>query len=414
MLKALFAICVFFFGFHSPSSANDDGRLIKRPDKTFKYVTNDSERIRPSFRKLVQSIPPGYNQAELLKSLPAQNLDSTPQEKYVLGYAIFGATNSRSVAFATSHQPDQTLFVDLNRNGRFDDNESISTNNATGPWRFELEAEFPVDEESYEYVPHQVVCQLSRNGRSIMFATAGYFKGTTTTKNGRSDVIRTDFNSNGRWADQDDRFLIDANSDGTFDFLTERFRIASSCRIQDAIYNIGADERGFDFTLDLSAGTGTILPKINYQDESASTTALSATLVSEAGVQVHLSDATTSVAAPVGKYRLTDLQIEFKVDEETMTMRFSRLPGSDKGWFTITADQSFDFDPIGELDFSCTISTVDDHGSASLAIHPMLTTSTGCYLTDSRIGGSRGEFNSASGDSFHGETRIDSHRSGFL
>ncbi len=381
-----------------------------QPNRRFEYVAETDDRLPPSYRRLPAAAPAGYDESSLLSSLPA---DSKTNDDIALGFVVFGAANSRNVAIAVSTARADTLFVDLDRNGQFDEGETIGESDANGIWSFELGSEFPAPKNSFDHVKHQVLCKKSRNGKSILFATAGYYRGKTNTKIGRLDVIRTDFNNNGRWADPNDRFLVDLNLDGSFDLISERFAIATSCLIAGESYNIGADDRGAAFSLSPSIGNGSVQTRLSLKGDSATLTRMSVTLVSDAGIQIYLTQDLTPVTAPAGNYRLSSLRIETLFDQSVMTMDLAREPGSTEGQIKIGVDELTEFDPIGQLQLSSTTELVDDHGVDQITVYPIVRTSTGCYLVDSRVGSRRGDSNRAMSESFHGDELIDSDQSGF-
>lgn len=412
VVKCLVAIGIMTAVFGSANS-QDDVAESKNTPSALKYVVDESLPFKRSFRKLSNETPPGYDSAGLLGFVNNKNEGSKQQDRIVLAYTVFGATNSRSVAFAVDLEQDNLLWVDLNRDRKFTDSECISKG-VDDYWIVELDSEYLVGDGKYEHVASQVVCKLSSVGSAVLVATDGCFKGHANLDGNKMQVIRSDDNSNGRWSDKQDRFMLDANGDGRFSLLSERFGFSPICKIGGEFFRVAGDERGSEFSVERSIGMGTIKPQIYLADAGARIVEFSATLVSESGVHVYLQNKIDAVSVPVGVYHVNKLFIELNSDDGIQTMNFARLPGSEKGSIEVAADQHIDLDPIVGLEISGSIATLDDKGHVNLVINPLVSTNTGCYLIDSRLDSRSGEFNSARAVSFHNNKPISVHQSGFL
>ena len=125
-LLAIPAICAEPSGVTATNRASD-GHL--------RYVSALHPAVVPQFWPLSRDVSAGYDKQGLVDSLPGKTL-------LKIGFAVYGDPNSRAVAMAWNSAMSKVLFVDRNRDQRFDtEKERVLRDSDTGDWILELEAE---------------------------------------------------------------------------------------------------------------------------------------------------------------------------------------------------------------------------------------------------------------------------------
>jgi hypothetical protein len=278
----------------------------------------------------------------------------------------------------------------LNRDQILTSNERLSVEQP-GVWRCELDAEYLVDGGQREALPLQVQFRWQAASRQLRIATAGSRQGEVTFNNAPRAARYEDRDANGSWFDPDDRLFIDLDGDGKIDSITERLAGSGLRQLGGLLYAVGGDRTGRSLTLTEIRQRGRVLPQLTLKSPTAQITRLSATLVSQQGIRVDLTEADLgqAVEVPIGQWQVSWVEVELAEAQQRYLFRFA---AASRGQFAnaVTADQETTMELLGDLRLDARVS-VNRGAMTTLSIAPGLYSESGLYLLLSRIGRERPE-----------------------
>ena len=345
----------------------------------FVYVVDADRGPRPRYRKVEQGLPGGLPRDELLS-----DVDPAAQSTWKFGWFAYGEGNSRSIGVGLRGNDDPQLFVDSNRDKCFRDDERVSRDEKDpGRWRLPMDAEFLTPDNDYVHVPRSILIRPSRSG-FLEIATEGVMEGHVEVGGKLVAARRLDRDSNGRWFDSTDRILLDSNGDGKIDPIGGRISCESICRVGGKRFVLQSDMQGEWLELVELTGVGTIVPQLDLQPADAVIKELSGAFVSQAGVRAAIRAVDRPIECPVGDYRIESLSVEVAYQDVTYWFRFSNNDAEHR--YSVALGQSVDVDLLGSVTLSSTQTTVKVPGGATLKITPLLTTSSGMYLSGCKTG----------------------------
>jgi hypothetical protein len=304
------------------------------------------------------------------------------------------------------------LWVDRNRDRRWQADEAAEAWGSSGTqWTcqllpaFDRESSVDVDsengenrEQSGDDLPaavspsHNVSAAYPVRFR-FDSATGQLFAATAGTREGRVKfgdreclARYEDRNANGRWFDADDRLFVDLNGDGKINTISERLPCQGMRMIQGTLYAIAGDPLGQTLAITPVLEKGNLIPRLTLSESEAQVLSIGGTLVSHVGVQVTFDRVDQPVEVPVGRWYLRELWFEVRQgDERHYRFKFLRSGGSSP--LEVVAGGEVPFELLGDLQLSATVMQVPGgERGGMLSIQPTLTTETGCYLSDARVG----------------------------
>jgi hypothetical protein len=353
--------------------------------RAFVFVPAGDSPFRMAERVVDHGLPESFDQAALLAPLDLP-ISGDPW----LGSLTFGDIDSRRVAVVVVDGESPSLYVDLNRDQILTSNERLSVEQP-GVWRCELDAEYLVDGGQREALPLQVQFRWQAASRQLRIATAGSRQGEVTFNNAPRAARYEDRDANGSWFDPDDRLFIDLDGDGKIDSITERLAGSGLRQLGGLLYAVGGDRTGRSLTLTEIRQRGRVLPQLTLKSPTAQITRLSATLVSQQGIRVDLTevDLGQAVEVPIGQWQVSWVEVELAEAQQRYLFRFA---AASRGQFAnaVTADQETTMELLGDLRLDARVS-VNRGAMTTLSIAPGLYSESGLYLLLSRVGRDRPE-----------------------
>lgn len=267
------------------------------------------------------------------------------------GQIRYGTENSTRVAVVADRLESGAVdvYLDTNRNRVIESSERLTDQ---GPqWRVPLAAQrIEASDEPTEYIERTVLLRLSRSGRTLTFATAGYQAGNLKVADSRLPARRFDANANGRFADPDDRLWIDLNADAKWNPFGEQFTCNPIIKLGDRRYAVRTDPAGDRFALEPLTGTGTIRLAVTPRDARSQVTGLRVLLVGRDGSAVGLREA-AAITVPVNEYRVSSLSLVLSDPGggESWYYVFSRASRSQAKWRKLEANDSLLIEPLASL-----------------------------------------------------------------
>lgn len=265
---------------------------------------------------------------------------------------------------------DGSLWVDVNRDGRYEPGERHRL--AAG--KLELKVSLATDAATVERT-----LILRRREDGLAYAVRGYRAGAVTLGDQSYPALLLDKNNDGCFDGAGkDRIRIDLNRDGRYDPLTEEFLLGAALQHAGGHHFLRANPTGTQVTVRSRPGeTGTVRFHGKHGDD-ATVAKLSAHLVSEWGELHEITAAGTDLKLPAGKYSFDSLQLTLQ-------------DGSKRFWhYTFAADGQYAFEvkPGERRDVNLVPDLKAVGGGPKqtrpgerFPVHPNLVTSTGLYLT---------------------------------
>ncbi|MDP1561192.1 MAG: hypothetical protein Q8M16_07330 [Pirellulaceae bacterium] len=380
----------------------------------FQFIPAPESGFRLTERLVEAGVPETIEIPALMAALDLPEPNLQEPVPYWLGSFSYGDIDSRRVAVLVQDNRPSTLHIDLNRDQKFSLDEQIAAG-PDGTWRFTLDAEYQNDEETPLQLPLQVQGRWDANTKSLRIATAGTMQGTVVFQ-GQSRLARyEDRDANGRWFDLDDRLFVDLNGDGKIDSITERMAGSGMRQLGGTLYAISGDRTGRSLAINEVRERGRLVPLLTLDSETARVTRLSASLVSQQGMRVDVSDAQLGqpIEVPIGNWQVSFLEVELTEGDQAYYFRFAAVS---RGQFatSVTAEEATTMELLGELKLSAQLS-FNRGEQTTLLITPSLYSQSGMYLILSRVGPKRAESENHLRSISYGGTRyLGAGTSGFL
>ena len=250
----------------------------------FAYVAEPDGAPAPRYRKIEEGLPAGIAQSRLVA-----DIDPDGTQSWRFGWFTYGESHSRSVTVALNGESATDVFVDVNRDKRFSQDERFEPHSRSPLlWRVVMGAEFLTANSQHVQVERSILLRMHGEKGFIEIATQGVMEGFVAVNGKEMRAVRVDRNSNGRWFDSQDRILLDINRDGATDPIGERIACDSICRIGGKRFVLQSDMRGDRLQLVELSGLGNVIPRIEMQSGSAVVREVSGMIVSRGGVWVSI------------------------------------------------------------------------------------------------------------------------------
>jgi hypothetical protein len=376
---------------------NDDAVSLTKNSREFRYVAQPERPVAHRYRKIEAGLPGGLTRAQLLAGLGPPADDPELNATWQWGWFTYGQDNSRSIAVALRKGPQPELWIDLNRDKHFAQEERIERDpEDRRRWRVVIGAEFLAKENQYEHRQRSLCIRQSSQPGHFEIATEGVMQGSVLVEGEWLRAVRVDRDSNGRWFDAPDRILLDTNRDGKLDSIGERIACDSVCRLDGKRFVLQSDMQGERLELAELAGQGSLVAELKLPSDATQIDSIAGTLASRDGIRVAIRALNQPIECPVGDYLIETVTLEVSAGERHYWFSFRSdgnatydIDGSATYGIGVKAGQTVTVDLLGQLTLSSTRFIVPNGNHASLHFTPRLTTSTGLYLTGSKVGRGR-------------------------
>jgi len=298
----------------------------------------------------------------------------------------YGSPNSTRVAVAVHELApgEADVYVDADRDRKIEAAERLPA--AGRRWRLPLSAEWIEDHvPTPDYDERTVILQLSRSGRTLSFATAGYLEGSLELAASQTTCRRMDGDGNGRFADPEDRIWVDLNGDAQWDRFAEQFLCAPILKLEGARYAVRTNRRGDQYSVEELTGTGTIQLRVNLKSDSSRVEDFHALLVGRDGSAVALRGVDAKMVVPTNEYRLASLTLVVADPGggEPWSYVFSGGAGDpNRKWYDLQADAVITLEPLAGLKLAADVAGGESSCRAGdeLRITPRLRTHDGLSI----------------------------------
>lgn len=357
--------------------------------REFRYVAQPERPVAHHYRRIAAGLPGGLTRKQLLADVDPPSDGPQQETMWQWGWFTYGQDNSRSVAVALRKGPQPQLWIDLNRDKRFAREERIQLDPADRHrWRVVIGAEFLTEGDQYEHCQRSILVRQSSQPGYFEIATEGIMQGSVLVDGKWLRAVRIDRNSNGRWFDASDRILLDINRDGGLDPIGERIACDSVCRLDGKRFVLQSDMQGHRLELAEFAGQGSLVAQLKLPSDTARIDTISGTLASRDGIRVTIRALDQPSECPVGDYLIESVTLEVSAGQRHYWFSF-RSDDSARPVIAVKAGQAVTVDLLGQLTLTGTRFIVSKRDHVELRFTPRLTTSTGLYLTGSKVGRGR-------------------------
>lgn len=247
------------------------------------------------------------------------------------------------------------LWVDSNRDQRFQENEFAKTLNYTSSWKIRITS-FPDATNAgnaanrlhtFQTLHASTECQLlvRYHDHKFSIAQAGQLHGSFSLNGNTIAAAVEDRNCNGLWTDRVDRLYIDVDGDGKWNAFEERFSCQELPNIRGTRYTLAFQNDELDLVA--LGGTGQLQPEVHLLDPDATIESCKAVLASTAGVHITVDSLERSVEVPVGDYLVKQVRIRLR-DDRVWSMVFeANRKGAAR--VKVTKGMSATVDLLGEI-----------------------------------------------------------------
>ncbi len=272
-------------------------------------------------------------------------------ERRRYGQIRFGGTSSRRVAVVVDETgPKQyDLYVDINRNRIIEDRERMTGVERT--WRFSLSVEL-IDGGQVRQFPRGVEFRIGASGRTLGFASTGYFAGNVEIAGKSLAARRQDGDGDGLLTGLQDRIWIDLDRDGGWNPIDEQFLFTTILSIRQNRYIVRSDTDGVGISLAPLEGTGTaaIVVPVKQDATKFPLVAIETTLIGRDGSIVAIAGNRSEALVPVGSYRVGNLTLTLADPAGGIAWSYVFSENGRKGverWYDVPKDGKVEIDPIG-------------------------------------------------------------------
>ncbi|MEM7559225.1 MAG: hypothetical protein AAF394_08880 [Planctomycetota bacterium] len=323
-----------------------------------------------------------------------------------LGATTFGDERSRSIAVGIrpAAEGKLELWVDLDRDGRFDAEECIrqAESSASLPlWSVELPAEYlysPQGLSAEERAALREVKKISVGGQelpakyqaypvefkfdelrpSVAMRTCGRMQGTANFRGEARLAQIEDRDANGRWFDAEDRIFVDLNGDGKLSRLSERISAQGIKKVRGTLTAIEGSMLGTSLRLREITDQGWLVPSLKLAGGSTEVTKLSAVLTSTAGVQFKITSVEQPLQVPIGDYFVRDIDLTLRSSDQEYRFVFTENGNATK--VQVRADSQHPIQILGDLRLGASVAMTRGGDGLRLVTTPYLNSSSGLYL----------------------------------
>ena len=294
------------------------------------------------------------------------DFETAPSSKELrFGQVTYGTPNSVPVRVAVEHISDAkaVLYVDANRDGRFDHSErhelALSAEGQSQRVTISLDAHvFRTKDEPPARTPRTVYFWVGRAGKSARYATAGFLSGLSSIDGKQVAIRRFDMDGDGFVNGPHDTIAIDSDGNGDFDPFLERFAVSPILRLGGKRYSITANSDATDIKFTRLDAEGSLLCTGPKLAKGAEILDLSISLVGEDGTVAFLSEFGKPVVVPIGKYRVYQASIRVRdpAGAEPWYYQFApEFTARRFAWHMVSKDSLTTLEPFASLTLSAKI-----------------------------------------------------------
>ena len=354
----------------------------------WQWITEERDSVRPSQFLF------GGKQLRLSNTIP-QDIEIQVEINDVnckFAQWHFGDSSSTRVAILIEMVDGDIhrLFIDRNRDRIIEDNERVTVKTKTGKtWLTKLETEVH-ENETVVRAARQIGITPSRDRTKIRITTLGFAEGNVEVGKNTFRARRVDKNGDGLPTGKTDQIWIDFDHNGQFDKLTERMKLDSILRINDARYMVRSDRLGQSIALTPDDQVGFVRFHFELTDKTATLETFEGSLRDESGMLIAVGLHEKQTPVPVGRYCLQDLVIQVR-DKDNAVWRMTLSRGLSDNWRKINPDwiidvkkeSNLEMQLLEDLDFSFVAEHVDKpHSLYKTELNPEIRTKNGLVITD--------------------------------
>ena len=281
---------------------------------------------------------------------------------------------------------DFDLYVDRNRDRKIEVDEKV---NGQGRIReFELQTEINQGGQPVGFA-RKVTFRRSVDPAIFSIATHGGYASQWKVGDESLAVWRLDGDANGLFSDNRDEIWIDANNDGKWNPISERFSYRPAIVLNGERFAVRGDALGSQLDFELITGEGQLSFDVDLASE-AKVQSFRASVFGDDGSCYSL-ESSESIELPAGNYTLGQFSIKLKPAEgQAWSYSFSHTGrASEQMWYEIEKDGEVTIPLFGNLKVE--FSSPESVGAGGeIHVRPNLKTEDGLYITYS----GRGEPNS--------------------
>lgn len=314
----------------------------------------------------------------------------------------YGSKNSRRVVIVVDYlgEKNYDTYADLDRDRILTSDECLQGSGRV--WAFNLDTEI-ISEDQTEQASRRVELKLGITGKRMSVATVGFIEGMLpfVSEDGKEDYLhvrRVDGNANGLFADSRDRLLIDLDSNGDWNPITEQFALLPILKLNEGRFAVHSDRLGERLSLSEITGTGKLRVVVDALPGKAKMVAFEAMVFSDDGSAYSLKELGQSLEVPVGRYTLGSITMTINTGErDSWHFVFSRSDSvPDDEWTTVAANSDVGIEAVGKTEFSLgTKAEIRVQPGDDVRINPAMHTECGLLINLSSRGRLMGSFDRA-------------------
>ena len=347
-----------------------------------------------------------HGQAEYTKTPPSSRIKSKPRlirfgeapaedvevaieftgAKQVFGQIRYGTEDSTRVAIVLDQvagDPDDfVLYVDADRDRKLTSAERVDGHGRTRV--FELASEIKKVGPP-QRLKRTVQFRRSLDPTTFSIATVGGYSSEARLGDVTREVWRLDGDGNGLFSDLKDEIWVDADADGKWDRILERFSFRSSLKLAGHRYAVRADRVGQQIEFAEIVGEGKLSIGLQLKD-AAKVVGVRVSVYGDDG-SAHSIESLDAVQLPIGRYMVGQISMKLQQKNELIwhfSFSHSGDPKTQK-WYEVTKDQETKINPLSGLQFDFSAPVAVSAGEP-FAIRPMLKTEHDLYITGSGRG----------------------------
>lgn len=342
------------------------------------------DEVKTSAAALSAEINKGIPESFLIDSL-LEPIGAAAADVQHMGWFTYGDHRSRSVVAVILKASPETLYLDIDRDRTIEPSEaSVFAGNGAASWDVDLDAEYLKSDGTAINQPQRVRINIGADG-SLCTRTAGIMEGRVDVDGHQRLARRMDRDNNGRWFDPEDRVLIDLNGDQRLDSILERFACEGIQIKGSNQYVIVGDSAGKSLRLEPVRDRGSIVPQLSLTSPDAKILQVEASIGSESGVHIPVTELSKAIEVPIGNYHVERLRIKVQDASGTYWFAFNRGTES-RSPVPIEKDQSAVIELLGPVRLKAKTETVDSGESLTRVVTPLLLSDSGLFLAGSRKG----------------------------
>jgi len=281
------------------------------------------------------------------------------------------------------------IFIDSNRNRKFEQDEELTNRIHDGKvWLADVTAAVSGGNGSNDvkgvnqlvFAPRQIAIHPEEN--TVRVKTLGFAEGELTLRRKSHPAKRIDVDGNGLPIDNKDQLLIDLNSDGEFDLLSEQFLIGDHITIDQQRYLVRSDRLGHSVMLTSDSARGQIEFLYELDDETATLETLEGSMRDESGMLIAVRVTGDPISVPPGRYCLEHLVIQAR-DAWGGTWRMVLCDFGNARWFEVKAESTQQIRLFDGFQFDANhVHEANDYSKYVTHLEPSVKTGNGLVLTN--------------------------------